>query len=348
MEEEKQRRAYLIRALGMDAPVLRRLEWKMPVDVFITLMVKELAVCGEVTPGKPALCALLEVIREQVSPETYIHIDELIVEIQAQQKFSPIQTPPQLLFDLLLQIGFKQQVRLVNKVITLHRTAAFLIHGEPNCGQQILVTRLFRLKRQWKNILPIKIDMIYNGVGRSIPHLWRQLTFWFDLPKDAQPNEVIERVCDRLLTQDVIFIFYTVDYMLPEVLAASLQEFWEPLVERVEQNFRPTPEGTHLLMFLIDNSGSVCQSNIVLATQYKQPEYPRIPLQLPPVSRFPPDILDDWLDEARAFSDVQMPAGLTSQDLLENSKNGIPEFVYEEICHHCGQDWEGEWTKWLR
>lgn len=348
MEEEKQRRAYLIRALGTDAPVLHRLEWKMSVDVFITLMVTELAGSGEVTPGKPALCALLEVIREQVSPETYIHIDELIVEVQTQQKLSPIQTPPQLLFDLLLQMGFKQQVRLVKKAIKLHRTGAFLIHGKPNCGQQILVTRLFRLNRQWKNILPITIYMSYNGVGRSIPHLWRQLTLWFALPKDAPPNEVIERVCDCLLTQDVIFIFHTVDYMLPEVLAAWLQEFWEPLVERVEPNFPPTPEGTHLLMFLIDNSGSVCQSNIVLATQYKQPEYPRIPLQLPPVSRFPPGILDDWLDDATAFSDVQMPAGLTSQDLLKNSDNGIPQYVYEEICRQCGHDWEGELAKWLK
>lgn len=347
MEDEKERRAYLIMALGMDAPVLRRLEWKMSVDVFITLMVNELAVFSEITSGKPPLCALLEVIRGQVSPETYIHIDELIVEVQTQQKSPPIQTPPHLLFDLLLQMGFKQQVQLVKKVITLHRIAAFLVHGEPYCGQQILVTRLFRLKQKWKNISPIKIDMSYNGVGRSIPHLWRQLTSWFGMPKDAQPNEVIERVCDRLLTQDVIFIFYAVDYMLEGVLPAWLQDFWELLVERVEPNSCPTLEGTHLLMFLVDNSGSVCQSNIVLAKQYEQPEYPRIPLHLPPVSRFHPDILDDWLDDARAFSDVQMPAGLTVQDLLEKSDNGIPQFVYEEICRHCGHDWEGGLAKWL-
>jgi hypothetical protein len=254
---------------------------------------------------------------------------------------------PHLLFDLLLQMDFKQQVRLVRKVMTLHRVAAFLIHGEPYCGQQLLVTRLFRLKPQWKNISPIKIDVSHNGVGRSIPHLWRQVGSWFRLPKDAQPNEIIERVCDRLLTQDVIFIFYTVDYMLPKVLGAWLQEFWEPLVERVKTDCCPTPEGTHLLMFLVDNSGSVCQSNIVLARQCEQPEYPRIPLHLPPVSPFPPDVLDDWLDMVTGFADVQMPAGLTSQILLEKSEDGIPEFIYEEICYHCGHDWEGGMAKWL-
>jgi hypothetical protein len=340
MEDKKERKGYLFRALT-DAPVLNRLDWDMPVDAFITDMVNKLADFGEITPGKPALYILLVEVRKEVGVNIKIHFDELMAE------FQQIQTPSHLLFDLLLQMDFKQQVRLVQAVIKLHRTASFLVHGEPYCGQQLLVTRLFRVKPQWKNISPIRIDVSHNGVGRSIPHLWRQLTSWLGLPKDAEPNQIIDRVCDRLLTQDVIFIFYTVDYMLPEVLPAWLQEFWEPLVERVEQNFRPPPEGRHLLMFLVDNSGRVCQSNIVLAQQFDQPEYPRIPLHLPPVSPFPPDVLDDWISDAMVHRDMQMPAGLTAQVLLEKSKDGIPEFVYEEICCHCGHDWEGGLAKWL-
>jgi len=187
----------------------------------------------------------------------------------------------------------------------------------------------------------------HNGVGRSIRHLWRQVAVWFGLPKDAEPKEIIDRVCDRVSTQDVIFIFYTVDYMPPNVLVAWLQEFWEPLVKQIEPEFCATPEGTHLLMFLVDNSGSICQSTIQLAQEWEQPEYPRIPLHLPPVSPFPPDILEDWLDMVTGFRDIQIPAGLTSQLLLEKSEDGIPEFVYEEICCHCGHDWEGELAKWL-
>jgi hypothetical protein len=339
MEDKKERKGYLFRALG-DARVLNRLDWDMPVDAFITDMVKKLEDFSEITPGKPALSILLAEVRKDVGVNIKIQFDELIAE------FVQIQTPSHLLFDLLLQMDFKQQVRLVRKVMESHRIAAFLVHGEPYCGQQLLVTRLFRLKPQWKNISPIKIDLSHNGVGRSILHLWRQLKSWFGLPKDAQPNEIIERVCDRLLTQDVIFIFYKVDYMLPGVLTAWLQEFWEPLVERVKADCCPTPEGTHLLMFLIDNSGSVCQSNIVLAKQCEQPEYPRIPLHLPPVSPFAPDVLDDWIEMVTGFADVQIPAGLTSQVLLEKSEDGIPEFVYEEICCHCGHDWEGGLAKW--
>jgi transcriptional regulator with XRE-family HTH domain len=249
------------------------------------------------------------------------------------------------LFEQILQIDFREQSRLFKQVIQSHRTAGFLIHGEPCCGQQFLVNRLLRLKRGWQNQSPIKIDVSYSGVGRSIPNLWRELTPWFSLPRDARPSEIMGRVCDRWQTQDVIFIFYTVDYMLPGMLLAWLQEFWEPLVARATENM-PKCE-THLLMFLVDNCGSVCQSNVKLAEQCEHSEYPRLPLRLPPASPFPLDALDEWIDNLSISSQVQIPAGLTSRILLERSSNGVPQYVYEEICKHCGLSWEGVLAKWL-
>lgn len=230
MENESQRRGYLIRAFGTDTAVLHRLVLHIPTNDFIPSLVNELVNFGEIDLGKPALCALLTEIRKDVGVDIQIHIDKIITE------FTGVKTPPHLLFDFLLQMDFKQQARLVKKVMNLHRTAAFLVHGEPYGGQQLLVNRLFRLKPEWKNISPIKIDVSHNGAGRSIPHLWRQLASWFRLPKDIEPKEIIDKICDRLSTQDVIFIFYTVDYMPPKVLNKWLQEFWEPLVAQVEGN----------------------------------------------------------------------------------------------------------------
>ncbi|WP_256529343.1 hypothetical protein [Limnofasciculus baicalensis] len=244
MEDKKERRGHLNRAL-INVSVLNSLDWDMPVDTFITDMVKKLHDFGEIVSGKPALCALLIEIRQYVGVDKQVRINELIVEVQTQGEFLPNQTPPNLLFDLLLQIDFKQQARLVRKVIDRHRTAAFLVHGEPYCGQQLLVNRLFRLKSEWKKISPIKIDVSHNGAGRSISHLWRQLASWFRLPKDVEPKEIIQKICDRLFTQDVILIFYTVDYMPPKVLMAWLQEFWEPLVAEVEENCPHSEQNTH-------------------------------------------------------------------------------------------------------
>ncbi|MGB7444601.1 MAG: XRE family transcriptional regulator, partial [Coleofasciculaceae cyanobacterium] len=239
------------------------------------------------------------------------------------------------LFELILQIDFKEQSRRFKEVIDLHSTAGFLVHGESCCGQQFLVNRLLRLKRGWKNQSPIKIDLSYSGVGRSIPNLWRELTSWLGLSRDAQPSEIMDRVCDRWQTQDVIFIFYTVDYMLPGMLAAWLQEFWEPLVARATENM--PKRNTHLLMFLVDNCGSIAKSDLRLADKFEQPRYP---LRLPAASLFPVNALEEWMDMAIAFTEVQFPAELTAQILLERSSNGVPQYVYEEICKHCNLSWD--------
>ncbi|MBD2065998.1 XRE family transcriptional regulator [Leptolyngbya sp. FACHB-671] len=333
----------------MDAPVLRRLVWNTSMDVFITGMMKELVDFGEITPGKPALCALLAEIRQDVGVNIQVHIDELIVEIQKQTDFLPVQTPSGLLFDLLLQMDFKQQVRLVEDALEKHRTAAFLVHGEPGCGQEILVTRLFRIKPTWRNNSPIKNDVTNNAAYRSTERLWKQLSRSFS-PLDAKGDQsieeqIIDKICDRWQTQDVILIFEKVDCMSPNILSSWLNQFWEPLVERGKHN--PPQKETHLLMFLIDNDGSVCKQNIMMAQHFDEPEYPRIPLQLPPTSSFPADVLKDWLRDMRGIRDLQIPAELTYQRLLEKSEDGIPEFVYEEICCHCGHDWEGGLAKWL-
>jgi hypothetical protein len=251
------------------------------------------------------------------------------------------------LFQEILHADFKYQVPLVKEVIQKHQTAAFLIHGEQYCGQQLLVTPLSHLKPKWKNISPIKVDVGQRAVGGRLPYLWQQITSWFGLPKDAQPHQIIERVCDRLLTQDVIFIFDRVNDMQPRVLSGWLQEFWEPLVGRVEEHCPSPQRNTHLLMFLVDNNGSVCKSDILLAKKFDEPKYPKIPLDLPPISPFTVDILEELIDRVTTIPKLQISLELTSQILFEKSENGIPEFVYEEICDFCGHSWEGGLAKWL-
>ncbi|MDF5725784.1 MAG: XRE family transcriptional regulator [Rhizonema sp. PD37] len=344
MENEYQRRGYLTMALGIHMPVLNRLSWSLPVDAFIGDMFVKLVEFGEISPGKPAICALLKVIREDVGVDIQATIDALIIEFLQPAEIVRVSAPPYLLFELLLQMDFKQQVGLVEDVLEQHRTAAFLVHGQPDCGQELLVTRLFRIKSAWKNNSPIKNDVTNNAAYRSTERLWRQLARSF-LLRDTKPEQIIDRICDRWQTQDVILIFEKVDCMPPNVLVGWLQEFWEPLVERGKVN--PPLKDTHLLMFLVDNCGSVCKSQVMLAKQFDEPEYPRIPLYLPPVSPFPTDVLKDWLRNMKVFSDFHIPADLTYQRLWEKSDNGIPQFVYEEICTHFDLSWEGDLAKWL-
>ncbi|NER46187.1 MAG: toll/interleukin-1 receptor domain-containing protein [Symploca sp. SIO1A3] len=82
LRNENERRAYLIRALGMDTPVLNRLAMNTPVDTFITNMIEELVVLGSIAPEQPAICALLEVIREDVGLDRQLSINQWILQIK--------------------------------------------------------------------------------------------------------------------------------------------------------------------------------------------------------------------------------------------------------------------------
>jgi len=81
LQDGMERKGYLIRALGTQADGLN-LIWNQPVNIFVPNMVHELVVFGEITPGKPALCALLEVIREDVGVDTQDSIDKLLQQIR--------------------------------------------------------------------------------------------------------------------------------------------------------------------------------------------------------------------------------------------------------------------------
>lgn len=84
MLDESVRRGYLMQALGMNTPVLNKLVFNQPADTFITSMLWELISFGEITPGKPALCALLEVIRKDVGEDVKLGINELLQQVKVE------------------------------------------------------------------------------------------------------------------------------------------------------------------------------------------------------------------------------------------------------------------------
>jgi WD40 repeat protein/nucleoside phosphorylase len=82
LQDEGKRKAYLFRAFGTDTSDRLNLTWKQPTNTFIPELVKELLDFGEISPGQPALCAFLKVIREDVGVNIQARIDELLQQIQ--------------------------------------------------------------------------------------------------------------------------------------------------------------------------------------------------------------------------------------------------------------------------
>ncbi|MBD2341633.1 caspase family protein [Calothrix sp. FACHB-156] len=239
-----------------------------------------------------------------------------------------------LIFDLLLQVDFKQQTNIVREVMKSYFTAGFLVHNEPECGLEFLLAKLFRMKPSLKNNKPIVIDVGY----RNIERLWTQLGRYFHV-YPISTSDILEKICDRWQTQDVVFIFNKVDCLQPEVLSAWLDEFWQPLVNIGKEN--SPQKSTHLFMFLVDHGGKVHQSNINISTTSPFLD-PRIPLYLPPVNSFPQEIIEEWITEVvMQRSDIEIEFDkFTSEILFQKSCQGIPQFVFEEICSFFSIDCE--------
>lgn len=249
----------------------------------------------------------------------------------------------QLLFNSLLKLDFGDQIKKAIKDINEERAVALLIHGGAYRGQQVLVTRLLRLNPNWKTMDPIKISLGSNGMGRNSRAIWRQVASRLNLATDASPDRIADGVCKRLQTQDVTFIFDSVDCMLPDVLRELIEEFWQPLVKKVCEDVYFIQNQTRLVMFLVDYEGSICKWDLAVSWQNDQSDYTHTPRILPPADRFSKDILDFWLvSEAEV-----LPIGLTAEMLLEASENGIPQLIYDIVSSHCGLSWEGELARWL-
>jgi hypothetical protein len=77
LRREDEREGFLALALGMDCPVLGRIDWSGAVEPFVLRMVGELARFGEAEPGKQALWKLLEAVGTRVGTDLQARIDAL-------------------------------------------------------------------------------------------------------------------------------------------------------------------------------------------------------------------------------------------------------------------------------
>jgi hypothetical protein len=279
-----------------------------------------------------------------------IKLDKLsakVQELKNQPKVYQLQKPEseQRLFKSLLRIDFDEQEDLVKQALESQpfykKTAAFLVHGEEKFGQETLVTRLSQLP-QLRNGRQIKIKAC--GMN-DISKLWNEVAKYLCTSNQSDglsPEQVIDIIYECLHTQNLIFIIYEVNRTYIGFLPELFQDFWQLIIDRIHQK---NHKETYLVMFLVDNKGYVCKSGVPLAWQLNQPEYPRIPLYLPPVSRFPQRKLQEWLGMAQAAEVV--PESLCAETLLVESQGGIPELVYQRICQYCGTSWEGKLAQWL-
>src|SRR5262249_30944049 len=77
MESEAARRIQLESAFGLNQAWLNDLNYSEDVETFVASLVRTLGAHGDLGPGKPALWALLETVRERVGTDQKERIDAL-------------------------------------------------------------------------------------------------------------------------------------------------------------------------------------------------------------------------------------------------------------------------------
>lgn len=132
MEDERNRRPFIVLALGNDAPVLQRITWSGSVATFIPDMVCKLADYGEITPGRQALWALLEYVRSQAGVDVQQRSDKLrpLIDLRSHSLVpTDISSGIKILdIDVLVQ---KVRSRLHDKIQRLHGTVQLLDVARP-------------------------------------------------------------------------------------------------------------------------------------------------------------------------------------------------------------------------
>ncbi len=334
--------------------------------------------------GEPVLALFLETLQNRYPDGDDLHpaLSDLAHDIRVALAQSPTQYPQptatsyaavlrplasenttsraQALFNHILEIDFNNQIELVEGILKEHRVAAFLIHGNPdygpNCGQALLIERLFYLWNEGDEGHRIQINIGSPGVWAGIPTLWSHIAKYFELADNTSPDEIVDKIYQGWQTQNMVFIFYQVDYLVnttPTYLAKWLQEFWQKIVAKALSNTQSgaansSRNPTHLLLFLVDFSGRVCHAeDVYLAETGNDTRYPTIPLRLPPNSTFSLEVLAKWL-RLPSVRELR-PKGVTvnAQQLWDRSVNGIPELVYKNIFDFYELSWEGVAKKWL-
>ena len=143
-----------------------------------------------------------------------------------------------------------------------HRIGAFVIHGEPECGQSWLLHRVMKqIPDSTKcNIFPFNFKRM--GRGRCLDALWRELGQWAGTINQCLPQEVVEQIHSLWQTQSVVLILRDINVVDEEYIGKLFLDFWHPLMDKALQ--MPCKSDNYLIMFLIDEEGCVDQWNLSL------------------------------------------------------------------------------------
>ena|ERR1700730_11957704 len=122
-----------------------------------------------------------------------------------------------------------------------------------------------------------------------------------------------------------------------------IQSFWMPLVDKALNAPCSSPY-YKLLVFLVDNDGYIDAWPFEVAEQLDDSWKPHIPVKPPKLAPILNDELITWM----RYEGERLPFKLQAEDILKRNKDGVPQYVLEEICDLCDCNWFEREHLWIK
>ncbi len=243
------------------------------------------------------------------------------------------------------QLNYLEQKQLFQSTIAEVKPAAtFLIHGKPDFGQRWLLNQL-RYKipyhlQAWQTSIHIKAHR------RDITDIWRSLAQELGISTSPSPQYIVEQLYQHWQKSTVILAIHNVSFLANKNLITFMQEFWQPLVNKI--NNTPNPQRPQrpyrLLLFLLDytNSKSKLEQASLCLLQNADRKQPHIPLELPELESFNQDVISDWVGVHNQLLSQLWKSPDTIENVMQNIVEGshTPIFVLRQICECFEFNWE--------
>ncbi|WP_144874805.1 hypothetical protein [Hyella patelloides] len=237
---------------------------------------------------------------------------------------------------------FKQKQSFQNTITQVRPAATFLIHGKPDFGQRWLVNQM-RYKvpyhsEAWQKSIHIKAHR------RNIENIWQSLAG--ELGTSTEPQDIVEGLYQHWQKSTVILAIHDVSYIAGQNLTIFMQQFWQPLVSRVN-NTQPSqsPQRPYrLLLFLIDytNSKSKLEKASLGLLRNADSNQPYIPLELPELEPFNEVMINDWVGVNHQVLSGLWKSSENIESVMQNIIEGdhTPMFVLKQICECFELEWD--------
>lgn len=217
-----------------------------------------------------------------------------------------------------------------------NQPASFVIHGKPDCGQDILVRRLIKLAREerskkrqqeehyvclWRRgLTKLNIDTVWSEINKAIP-----INETLESKPKTRPERVIKKLSKKIETQDVCIVIDGIHLLGKIDTDRFLHEFWHELAFRMEKKLIEC--NGWLLLLLVDWEGQTVSWD---ACRDIQDNFDfRYPVRVPETFAITRSELEYWL------RNLPLPVTETTLDELLDETQGIPSLIEEWLYDFC-------------